>query len=111
MQFGQWRASRSQPGVAERFIETDTGFARHKVQDVEPLIDRAARVRNDLDGRTPDGGLYVGTIPVTVYHEWLKEWTIQGKIGPGHMDAVNDLILAKLRDSDFSKFRTTSRRV
>ena len=105
--FDRWHRHSNAPDVVQRYFETDDGFARQKVQDVEPLIDRNRAIRNDTNGRTEGGGVLIGSIPTTVYHEWIKEWTVQGKIAPGHMDAVNGLLEARLRDSDFSKFRTT----
>lgn len=108
MKMGQWRPHSTLPGVVERYLHGEgTAFHRQKVQDVAPIIKRNRAIANDLDGRTPGGGRQVGEVPATVFYDWIAEWTRQGLIGPGNMDAVNSLLKAKLRDGDFSKFRTT----
>lgn len=103
---GIWRRHSNLPDVAERHIATDNGWARQKVQDVAPTIEGNRRIRNETGGRTQGGGELVGRVPATVYYDWVKEWTAKGLIGPGHMDALNDLLIERLADSDFSKFRT-----
>ena len=106
----RWKPHASLPGVAERFIDgvgSDTTFHRQKVQDVEPIINKATQIRNETNGRTPEGGRHVGRIPATVYYDWVAEWTRQGKIGPGNMSGLNDLLLSRLRDRDYAKFKTT----
>jgi len=100
----------SQDGVFQRYhdgLANDTEFYREQVQDVAPIINAATRIRNETDGRS-DGGRLVGRIPSVVYNAWLKEWTDKGMIAPGNMSGLNDLLVARLRDSDYSKFRTTS---
>lgn len=104
----QWQRHGSLPDVAKRRFFQDDMLVTQKVQDVEPILDRNRRIANETDGRTPGGGRYLGSIPATVYYDWIREWTIKGLIGPGHMEPVNDLIKQRLRDSDFSKLRTTS---
>ena len=106
----RWRRHPTMPDVAERYVDgfaNDIEFYRQKVQDVAPIIDRNRRIRNETNGRTREGGRYLGSIPATVYYEWIIEWQRKGLIGPGNMDAVNDLLKQKLRDSDYSKFRAT----
>ena len=106
----RWKPHASLNGVYERFIDgfaNDTEFHRQKVQDVAPIIDFNAKVRNETNGATPGGGRHVGRIPATVYYEWVAEWTAQKKIGPGNMSGLNDLLLGRLRDSDYAKFKTT----
>ena len=105
--WNEWRPSKANPGVAERWLADDGRIIRQKYQDAQPTIDRLQKVRSATNGRTPGGGQYIGSIPMTLYHQWLSEWTRQGKIAPGNMDAVNDLLVAKLRDGDFSKLRAT----
>lgn len=112
--FGHWRRSPNRPDVAERFLDDGRAIVRQRVQDVEPTIERLKRVRSATDGRTPGGGQYLGSVPTTVLYGWFVEWERQGLIAPnveGGMERVNDLIVAKLRDGDFSKFRATDRRL
>jgi hypothetical protein len=106
----RWKPHATLPGVAERFIDggaNDTQFYRQKVQDVAPIINAASRIRNETNGATPEGGRHVGRIPATVYYDWIEEWALQGKVGPGNMSGLNDLLLGRLRDRDYAKFRTT----
>lgn len=106
--FNRWRPSEAHDGVFERYLHGDGNtFYRERVQDVEPILAHNRRVANETDGRTPGGGRLLGSIPPVVYHEWLAEWTAQGLVAPGHMDAVNDLIIKRLRDSDYAKLRAT----
>jgi hypothetical protein len=107
--FNKWAPSKANPGVAERWLEDDGRIVRQKYQDAQPILDRLQKVRSETDGRTPEGGQYIGSIPMTLYYEWLREWTAQGKIAPGHMTDLNDLLVAKLRDGDFAKLRATNR--
>ena len=106
----RWKRHSSLPGVFERYVDgyaNDTTFHRQKVQDVEPIIDKATQIRNETNGATLEGGRHVGRIPATVYYDWIAEFERQGKIAPGNMAGLNDLLLGKLRDSTYSKFRTT----
>ena len=106
----RWRPHSALPGVAERYIDgfaNDDTFHRQKVQDVAPILDYNARIRGTSNGKTAGGGRHVGRIPSTVYYDWIAEWEREGLIGPGNMGGLNDLLLARLRDGDYSKFRTT----
>ena len=94
-------------GVYERYFDQDGRLVREQVEDVEGLIDNASRVRNDLNGKTPGGMRQVGSIPRSIWKQWEKEWTAAGLVGPGIPCVRNELAKAKLRDRDFSKFRTT----
>ena len=98
-------------GIVERYIEGDGAeFHRERVQDVEPILARNRRVANETDGRTKGGSRVLGSIPNVVYYDWIAEWQRQGLIdpnSPGGMRPVNDLIKAKLRDSEWSKLRQT----
>ncbi len=106
----RWKPHASLVGVAERYVDgigSDTEFHRQKVQDVKPILDFNQRVRNETNGATPEGGRHVGRIPATVYYDWVAEWTTKGLVGPGNMAGLNDLLLARLRDPDYGKFKTT----
>ncbi len=106
----RWKKHSTLDGVFERYVDgfaNDTEFHRQKVQDVQPILDDNTRVRNESNGRTREGGRKVGSIPATIYYDWVKEWTTKGLVEPGNMAGLNDLLLARLRDPDYSKFRTT----
>ena len=106
----RWKPHGSLHGVYERYIDgyaNDDTFHRQKVQDIAPILDYNSRVRNETNGATKEGGRHVGRIPATVYYDWVKEWTGKGLVGPGNMAGLNDLLLARLRDPDYSKFTTT----
>ena len=94
-------------GVAERYFDQDGRLVRQQVEDVEPLIENATRVRNETNGDTPLGMRQIGSVPRSIWKEWEKEWTRQGLVGPGIPCVRNELAKAKLRDREFSKFRTT----
>ena len=94
-------------GVYERHLDQDGRFIREQVEDVSGLIDNASRVRNDLNGDTPLGMRQLGSVPRTIWKEWEKEWTRQGLVGEGIPCVRNELAKAKLRERDYSKFRTT----
>ena len=105
-----WKRHSALPGVYERYIDgfhNDTEFHKEKVQDVKPILDYNQRVRNETSGRTEGGGRHVGRIPAIMYHSWVQEWTAKGLVGPGNMAGLNDLLLARLRNPDFAKLRTT----
>lgn len=102
-----WHAHAASEGIAQRYFEDDGKLVRHKRADIEPVIERNRRIANETDGRTKEGGRFIGSVPAIVLHDWIAEWTRQGKIGPGNMGGLNDLIKQRLRDSDYSKFRTT----
>ena len=108
--WNQWKPG-AQIGTIERYFEGEgSKFYRERVQDVAPILDRHRRVANATDGKTEGGGRFIGSIPNVVYYDWIAEWQRQGLIDPntpGGMRPVNDLIRAKLRDSDFSKLRAT----
>jgi len=103
-----WKPHSNLDGVFERYIPGDGNkFHRQKVQDVAPILEHNTRVRNETNGRTKGGGRMVASIPATVYYDWIAEWTRKGLIGPGNMSGVNDLLIKRIRDRDFSKFRMT----
>lgn len=103
---GRWQKS-AHDGVVERYLDDDGRLIRQQVEDVEPLIDNATRVRNDLNGDTPGGMRQIGSVPRSIWKMWEKEWVREGLVGPGIPCVRNELAKAKLRDRNFSKFRTT----
>lgn len=109
MRWNLWEAHPNLDGVAQRYFEGEGAtFHRQKVQDVEPILKRNAAMATE-DGFSEDRRIRrVASIPATVFYDWIAEWQREGKLAPGHMDDLNDLIRKRLRDSDFSKFRTSS---
>lgn len=106
----QWRDRGD--GTYERWhhgVGSDMDIAREVVQDVDPILERVKRVRNDSNGRTPGGGRLLGSVPNVVVQQWIAEWTAKGLIGPGNMDALNSLIANRLRDSDWQKLRAVDK--
>ena len=106
MAAGAWHRHSNLPDVAQRYHFDGESMVREKVQDIAPIVDGNAAIRNDLNGRTSGGGQLVGRVPASVFYAWVVQWQREGKCAPGHMGNVNDLMIEKLRDSDFSKFRT-----
>lgn len=106
----KWEWHPTLPGVVQKFHEgfdSETTFVRQKVQDIAPIIDANTETRNNGNGRTSGGGRKIGSIPATLYYDWVAEWERKGLIGPGNMEPLNGLLIARLRDRDYSKFRST----
>ena len=72
-------------------------------EDIRAICDQ---VRNfgqlsQSEKSTPAGTRYMGSIPITVYADWLKEWKRYG-----HKDFSQDTFFAlKFNSSDYSKLR------
>jgi hypothetical protein len=83
----------------------DGVFYRLIEEDVEPLLDRVARERNDNPtGFSPSGNWRkIGEIPLIVIDRWFHE-------GFNAFDGNNAAEL-KRRLNEFSKFRTTDKPV
>lgn len=102
----QWQRG-AHDGLAERYFDQDGRLIRQVVEDVAPTIDHATRVRNDLNGNTPGGMRQIGSVPRSIWNEWMKEWRRQGLPVDTEPGLPNALAKCKLRDRDFSKFKTT----
>lgn len=114
MRLRDWRRHSNAPDVATRFVDGDgTTFARQFVQrDIEPLIDENTRVRNETNGWTPNRqSRKVGSIPVTVVWDKVREWQRMGELPPHgnplFSPMLNEKLKELLKDRDYSKFRTT----
>jgi hypothetical protein len=71
-------------------------------EDVEPLIEHLAKLRQDSDGKSKSGEMYhVGDIPMTVVQDYLNT------TGVSYMEFIrNDVHIKRiLMNPDFSKFR------
>ena len=67
---------------------------------IEPVIDA---VKDARDIRKGDKMRHVGSIPLTVYFQWMQEAGIQ----PGHPDTqkqMQEVVRRKLQSSDNQKF-------
>lgn len=107
-----WKRHTQWDDVAERYVDGEGSlYHRHFVQDVEPAIDHSTQVRNDTNGWLPDrSARKVGSIPVTIVWDKIREWEAQGELvrgDPGYSMRLNHLLKNLLRDRDYSKFRTT----
>lgn len=106
---GRWRPHPTLPGVQVRYFHGEGDqFHRETRQDPTAIIEANTRMRNDRGGDTPGGMRKIGTIPATEAFAWIKEWTAQGRLGPGHGN-LTELLKEKLRDRDFSKLRATDK--
>ena len=108
----QWHRNHQWGDVAERIVDDEGGkFHRQLVQDVAPAIDHNTKVRNDTNGWLPDrSARKVGSIPVTIVHDKIRQWEKEGRLKAGDPDyglRLNNLLKDMLRDRDYAKFRTT----
>ena len=112
--FGRWDRHHQYDDVAVRVVDGDGHkFHQQFVQDIQPAIDHNTAVRNETNGWLPDrSARKVGSIPVTIVHDKIREWTINGELvlgDPSYSSRLNMLLKDLLRDRDYSKFRTTER--
>ena len=114
MSLRDWRRHANAPDVSVRFVDGEgTRFYKQYVQhDVEPLLDHNTRVRNDTNGFLPDrSARKVGSIPVTVVWDKVREWQRMGELPPHDnplfSPMLNEKLKELLKDRDYSKFRTT----
>lgn len=115
LRFGQWRKSTLGDDIFERTIDGE-GYTFHRqyTQDAQPLIDHNTAVRNETGGWNADRtARKVGSVPVTIVYDKIREWTAQGKLpartDPAYSHTLNRLLVDLLRDRDYAKFRTTDR--
>lgn len=108
MTWETWHPHPTIPGVGQRyFLGEGETFHRQTVEDVEPILKRNAAGRTG-DGFSADRSRrHVATIPATVFYDWIAEWQREGRIAPGHMSGLNDLIRERLRDRDWRKLRAS----
>lgn len=80
-----------------------------RVQDVEPILDANKAAQNER--QTPDGFHYVGEIPNVILERWLNEEYARGNVGLTLGSAeFTQIIIRKLRSSEWQWLRTTSKR-
>ena len=80
----------------------------HEVVDVEPVIEHVKAMREATDGRGNGAlGYYVGTIPVIIIRQYLKE------IGVTYAEFLRDPVHIEniMNNPDYSKFRVWQGRI
>lgn len=66
-------------------------------QDEQPIVEHVKEMRERAKKTDTAMGRYVGSIPITLYNQWVKEDPDIAK--------DNRKLLAKLQSADFSKLR------
>lgn len=74
---------------------------RHKQEDVEPVLNRAAELRSNGITSLGKENWHVGSIPKIVLENWVKEAGLRFD----DREAVADLIKKKLLSGEFDKLR------
>lgn len=95
-------------GVSTR-IEADSEghLIIHRVQDVQPILDRNKALFNEGDGYSPSREFRrAASIPNVVIEKWLNEEGIN-LFDPDHWPAVQ----AKLNSSEYAYLRTAPGRI
>lgn len=114
LKFGQWHKHYQWDDVVLRRLDGD-GYQWHTQyrQDVEPCIDHNTKVRNETNGWLPDrSARKVGSIPVTVVYDKIREWERTGELKRGEAGygmRLNQKLKELLKDRDYAKFRTTEK--
>jgi hypothetical protein len=84
------------------YSATDRRIVVQRSQDVEPIIEHLAALRQDSDGKSKSGELYhVGDIPMAIVEGYLAE------AGVTFHEFIKDDVHIKriLTNPDYSKFR------
>lgn len=85
------------------FDQSNGDFAVETSQDVEPILDRNKRLRNDTDGYTPSRDMkHIATIPNVVIELWLNRYGVN-VFRKDHDSAVRRL----LNDPEWRNLRTS----
>lgn len=82
----------------ERWYEEDGKVVHHRVAMID--LDRA-KLMKEAPAQPLSDSWHVGTIPMIVLEQWLKEAGVKWDDRP----ACQDVIRKKLLSGDFSKFR------
>ena len=91
--------------IKDRFFEQDDEIVRERVFDATPFMEDAKTIRDATGGRFGES-VHIGRVPLAMVTEWLKE------AGVSWDDpAAQHIILAKMQERDFSKFRVWEGRV
>ena len=73
------------------------------VTDVEPVMNRAAMLRNTSANMFEKvmEAWHVGSVPLALYHQWLRE----AGVSPEDHAAADEVLNRKLQSGEFAKFR------
>lgn len=83
------------------WIDGDKAIEEH-TQDVEPILERNKRLRNEGRGFSESGDLKrIASIPLVVVHQWLQEGV--DVFNPDHTKEVE----RRLNSSDWAFLRTS----
>lgn len=90
--------------MQRRYFMQDGKFISHTYQDAQPVVDRARTIR-ETHGN--DGmGRFLGSIPNTLYYDWIAEAQRLGVWEPGQDgQLLNDFLAKKLRNDEFAALR------
>jgi hypothetical protein len=100
-------------GVTEQYHkDATTGRVTiSKTQDVQKVMDSAASRRSDNNGWQGDFH-HVASIPVIVIDMWREELKAKGVSNPDPLASENKpFLIAKINNSEFSRFRTKEGRI
>lgn len=85
--------------MKDRFFTEDGKIIHHRVIDPNPALDQAAALRSaGITGYSENA--LIGRVPMALVTEWLKEAGVTWDD-----PAMEDVLMRKLMDGDFSKFR------
>lgn len=85
--------------MSERWFADGGKIIQHRVEDVEPAMDRVRMLKDAPIMPLSDSWL-VGSIPMILINEWAKEAGIKWDD-----PALKDIIKRKLLSGEFSRFR------
>lgn len=94
--------------MQRKYFMEDGLFISQTSQDAQPVVDHA-RVTRETHGNVIGGkgvGRFVGSVPLTLYNEWLREAELKGVWAPGQDGQIlNQFIVKKLKDDQYAKLR------
>ncbi len=101
------RFSLGHDGVTETIIDlSDDEIIARDVQDVTPILDQNQTLRGERQN-LGSNFRHVGSIPVTIFHEWRKEW--RNKYAKDW--TWKTYLAMKMNSRDYSQLRTSDLRI
>ena len=93
-------------GHKTQMLISDNEIITTEEANVTPLLDSNQRMRNEGEGRKKSMR-HVASVDLITYHNWRKEWKAR------HADKWEwkTYLSLKLRDRDYSKFRTSDMKI
>lgn len=89
------------------FHEEDDAVFCKTVQDVEPILDFNQAFRNERQYNPRSDLHFIARVPLVVHQEWVKEW----QRTKADTMRFNEFAAMKLREREYSKLRTTDRKI